>query len=399
MLSIVYSPIDIIINTFNSIILIFVAIISLGFIISFHELGHFLIAKLFGIYIPSFSIGFGPKLIEKKIGETNFLISAIPLGGYVEIAGSPEIGQGEQKYALDKSPRSFENKPYWQKMAVISGGIIFNLIFGYIALIYLVYTGSPFIAILTPKEPAIISNIILDENVKNIGLKYKDRILKINDKDIHSIEDANNIIKKLDNNQISITIERDKEIINLNSQIKENKDNVYSLNIVWYLEPKNIKESFILSYKIIANVILTTIKTLLKIEKKEKIQFTGPLRIIKDLTVFIKIGFKALIFFLAIISINLALFNIFPFPIFDGGQALFTTIEAIIRKPISLNIKEKIYYTTWLLVIIFTIYITYKDIVSIADIKYLISILILVLTTITIIYSNEIKGLIKNLSK
>src|SRR5579872_2199524 len=72
---------------------------GVGFIIGFHELGHFLFCKLFNIRTPSFSIGFGPKLISKKIGETEFSLSAIPLGGYVEIAGAAEVGQGEQKDA------------------------------------------------------------------------------------------------------------------------------------------------------------------------------------------------------------------------------------------------------------------------------------------------------------
>jgi len=96
-------------------------ILGIGFLIGIHEFGHFLFCKLFKIRTPSFSIGFGPKIFEKQIGETLFKISAIPFGGYVEIAGSAEVGQGEQKEAYAKDEYSMAVKPYWQKMLVMAG--------------------------------------------------------------------------------------------------------------------------------------------------------------------------------------------------------------------------------------------------------------------------------------
>ncbi len=113
---------------------LFEGIIGLGFIIAFHELGHFLFCKAFNIRVPSFSIGFGPKLFSKKIGGTEFSLSAIPLGGYVEIAGSAEVGQGEQKEAHANDEGSFARKPYYQKLLVMLGGIAFNILFAYVVL-------------------------------------------------------------------------------------------------------------------------------------------------------------------------------------------------------------------------------------------------------------------------
>src|SRR3990167_855364 len=91
----------------NSLYCIVIALIGVNFLIAFHEFGHFIFAKLFGISTPSFSIGFGPKLISKKIGDTTFSLSAIPFGGYVEIAGHEEVGQGEQKLAKSQDNNSF----------------------------------------------------------------------------------------------------------------------------------------------------------------------------------------------------------------------------------------------------------------------------------------------------
>src|SRR5690606_27744818 len=94
---------------------------GIGFLIGFHELGHFLFCKLFSIRTPSFSIGFGPKLFSKKIGGTEFVISPIPLGGFVEIAGAAEVGQGDQKEASSRDKESFAVKPYYQKLLVMCG--------------------------------------------------------------------------------------------------------------------------------------------------------------------------------------------------------------------------------------------------------------------------------------
>ena len=98
-------------SLFHSILFIPVGILGIGFLIGFHELGHFLFCKLFRVSTPSFSIGIGPRILKKKIGSTEFSLSAIPMGGYVEIAGAAEVGQGEQKEAYRDDEYSFARKP------------------------------------------------------------------------------------------------------------------------------------------------------------------------------------------------------------------------------------------------------------------------------------------------
>ena len=110
----------------HKIFIVFLGLLGLGFLIGLHELGHFLFCKLFRVSTPSFSIGFGPRIFSKKIGETTFSLSAIPVGGYVEIAGMAEVAQGEQKEASRKDEYSFASKPYYQKVLIMSGGILFN---------------------------------------------------------------------------------------------------------------------------------------------------------------------------------------------------------------------------------------------------------------------------------
>src|SRR5271170_7782292 len=158
----------------TNIIFIFPALIGVGFLIGFHELGHFLFCKLFNIHTPSFSIGFGPKLISTRIGDTDFSLSAIPLGGYVEIAGAAEVGQGEQEHAYSSDERSFARKPYYQKMLVMFGGIMFNLIFAYTAFIFLCSFGLP-------ATVPTIGTVQADSAAARAGLQSGDTIIAIDD--------------------------------------------------------------------------------------------------------------------------------------------------------------------------------------------------------------------------
>src|SRR5438876_2487139 len=102
-------------NFGHSLILGVIALLGIGFIIAFHEFGHFLFCKLFNIRTPSFSVGFGPRLISKRIWDTEFSLSLMPIGGYVEIAGAQEVGQGEQLEAASTDEHSFKTKPWYQK--------------------------------------------------------------------------------------------------------------------------------------------------------------------------------------------------------------------------------------------------------------------------------------------
>jgi regulator of sigma E protease len=145
------------------------AVIGFGALIAIHECGHFLFCKLFGIHTPTFSIGFGPELYRKQIGKTNFRLAAIPLGGYVEIAGLAEVGQGEQEHAHITGEESFDSKPWWQKFFVLSGGILCNLLFAYIVFSILFMVGSP-----RQQQAVMVAGIVKESAAELSGLKPGD---------------------------------------------------------------------------------------------------------------------------------------------------------------------------------------------------------------------------------
>jgi len=358
------------------------AVIGFGLLISVHELGHFVFCKLFGVHTPSFSIGFGPSLIEKKIGDTKFKLAAIPLGGYVEIAGQAEVGQGKQLHAKDTSERSFMSKAYWQKAFIILGGVIFNILFAYLIFSVLFMVGIP-----KQKGELVVSSVLEGSAAAKYDLKSKDKIVAINNKQISSepdkmlLEMQTLLSKEIAENpfkQITLSVIRNDEKkdlkVTLGGKDVDGKT-IGSLGV--YFEPQltpiegeyqkfSIPQAIIKGVNATHNVIFQIIyglKTL--IQQRSFKGAGGPIMIISKSFESAQRGLISLFIFLAIISVNLAIINILPLGALDGGQLLFVSIEAIIRRQIPEIIKIAINLTSWILLIWLIIYLSFRDILMI----------------------------------
>jgi len=338
----------------------------MGFLIGFHELGHFLFAKLFKIRIPSFSLGFGPRLLTKKIGETEFCLSAIPFGGYVEIAGAAEVGQGEQKEAFATDKGSFASKPFYQKLCVMLGGILFNLIFAYFAMILLFLTGIP----KTPLMPtAIISTIQVGSAAEKSALAIEDRILSINGSNVENdIQKLQLIIRSLSQTPADMIIERNGEKTSKTVMIgaSEADTNIGELGIQFDFAatpPHPLRDAITQGTAMCNTYIKNTFAGFTHLFSRTGIKNVGgPIMIISMTIKGAAAGFQIFLLLLAIISINLAVLNLIPLPILDGGQILFYSIEAIIRRPIPHKIREYIHIGTWIMFMILFAYLSINDI-------------------------------------
>lgn len=345
---------------------IFLGLAGIAFLIAFHELGHFLACKLFKIKTPSFSVGFGPKLFCRKIGDTLFSLSAIPFGGYVEIAGIEELGQGEQKHGRDKSDNSFANKKYYQKAIVLLGGIIFNMFFAYVAISFLFYLGIP----KTPSTYPDDSKIIIDNITKNspadkAALQSGESILKINNITVaNSLKKTLNAIKENAHKKIQITLEKDNRTRtvdvdlcdSLGATFKEDEKIVYE-------KPFGLIESFKKGLRMTWDITSRMIKSLFDmIKNRDRKSLGGPLMVITQLITKAQKGFSIYILLLALISINLAVLNLLPLPILDGGQLVKVTIEALIGRRLPEKMIYYIDYACWLLMILLMAYITFFDV-------------------------------------
>jgi regulator of sigma E protease len=345
---------------------------GMGFLIGFHELGHFLFAKFFNVRVPSFSLGFGPRLLTKKIGETDFSLSAIPFGGYVEIAGSDEVGQGEQKDAHATDERSFANKPYYQKLLIMLGGIFFNLMSAYFIMIVLFMTGIPQTPLI---QTPIISVVHQESAAESNGLQVGDRIISINEEDVaYNAQRIQQIIHPLALKEATIVIERDGQKLTKTILVggKETENGTIGLLGVEFTSvstpPHSFIDAFVLGIAACNRWIRDTFvgfKLLFSRAGVKKIG--GPIMIIAMTVQSAAKGWQIFLLLLALISINLAVLNLIPLPILDGGQILFATIEAIIRRPIPDKVREYIAIGTWLMFIVLFIYLSINDISRLAS--------------------------------
>ncbi len=351
----------------------FAGIFGIGFVIGFHELGHFLFCKLFKVRTPSFSIGFGPRLLTKKMWDTEFSLSAIPLGGYVEIAGSQEVGQGEQKEAFSRDEQSFAVKPWYQKFLIMFGGILFNVSFTYFVFSLLFMTGMPASMILYPSNAKpVIEMIRPGTPAEKAGLTVGDTVTALNGTSING--DAPALIEKLmtmAGQEITLTVERKgtQRVVKLTVEPREIMGKTFgSTGIIFkptalpaHPIMQSLKEGFDLTVTQIENS-LNSLKHIFS--KGDTTMVAGPVRIIAETAKGAESGFGTFLVFLAYISIGLAVLNLLPLPILDGGQILFYTIEAIVGRQIPNRIREIIFIACWIGFLALVIFLSYKDLAA-----------------------------------
>jgi|SaaInlLV_10m_DNA_2_1039722.scaffolds.fasta_scaffold15770_2 regulator of sigma E protease len=369
-----------IVLSFSKIIPLVYALIGFGLLIAVHEFGHFIFCKIFKIHTPTFSIGMGPKIFQKQIGETNFVLSAFPLGGYVEIAGLAEVGQGDQKHSKDLSGKSFQQKPYWQRILVLLGGIIFNVFFSYTVYTVLFATGMPE----TKSLNFVIQSVVKNSAAEKYDLRPEDSIIGVNNYEFSSTprilfketqEQFLSAIKGYPGGKLKVTLLRGGKKVTKTIILKERyEDNkkIGSLGIVSYFKPgpieivkHSIPKSFCEGAKKIKSDILFiaySIKTF--ITQKSLKGAGGPIMILSQSSKIVKKGIKKWLRFLALISVNLAFINLLPIGALDGGQVVFETIEAVIRRRLPEIIRNTINIASWIAILSLIALLSYNDILS-----------------------------------
>ncbi|MEF9426258.1 MAG: site-2 protease family protein, partial [Candidatus Mariimomonas ferrooxydans] len=190
----------------------FWAVILFGILIFFHELGHFIFAKLVGVKVLKFSLGFGPKLLGRKIGETDYVISAIPLGGYVKPLGEEP---GEEIKEEDR-PRAFNCQPVWKRTLIVLAGPVFNLVLAYV--IFVVFLSMKLPVLIPDLERVTnttIENVLEDSPAMKAGLKKGDKVVSISGKDITTWLEVNEKIWENPGKELNLRVSRDNELIEI----------------------------------------------------------------------------------------------------------------------------------------------------------------------------------------
>jgi len=341
------------------------SITVLGFLIFFHEMGHFLAAILQGIYVDGFSIGFGPAIIKKKYKDVTYSFRAFPLGGFVSF---PD----EELNNIDPNdPNLLKNRPIIQRVIVISAGVFANLILAYTILILNVTTaGIPF-----DPEPGILVLAIQPDRAASLaGLQAGDKIIKIDESTLgvgdQAVSTLVNEIQNSSEKPISIKIERDgifKEIV----LVPKNVDGKGTIGA--QLQPnirketkktKNFYELFKYSNNEFSSLLVRTIqgyKGLITNFSSTAQQLSGPVKIVEIGAQLSEQGGGGILLFAALISINLAVLNSLPLPLLDGGQLVFTLIEGFRGEPVPVKVQMAVTQSSFFLLVGLSVLLIIRD--------------------------------------
>lgn len=343
---------------------IIATIIVLGVLIFVHELGHFLMAKKSKVGVITFSLGFGPKIVGKKIGETQYQISLVPLGGYVKMVGE-EPGEKVPPELINKS---FSHQSVGKRMGIVFAGPFFNFLFAIGAFAVVLMVGMP---TLLPE----VGEVKPDYPAYQAGLKKGDLILKANDLPIKRWEDLAQLIHQSAGKNLSLVVKRDKEtfFVSLIPQVSKQK-NIFGDEIEVgligispagtffterFLPWEAIYRAVLQSWRITELTVVSIVKIIEgKISAKT---IGGPILIAQLAGQQAKAGTMSLIIFMAVISINLVILNILPIPALDGWHLLIFLIEALIGKPVSLKLRERAQQIGIFIIILLMLLVFYND--------------------------------------
>lgn len=342
--------------------LIFILILSM--LILVHEFGHFIAARKMGVRVEKFSLGFGPQLFRIKRKGTEYVISAIPLGGFVKLAGDCLEEFTGKKY-------EYYAKPPGKRFHIIFWGPALNYILGFIFFWLIFFVGYPS---LTTKVGGLIDNF----GAKEAGLQVGDKITAVDGKKVAFWEDLQRIIyEKRTDEKVNLTVLHDNKEVNVKVSIKEKeysdqlgeKRSVGLLGITPFDEIIEVKhgflESFVLSAKKIWELTYMTYKGLWRIATGRlsvRESVTGPLGIFYITSRAAKLGVIAVLHLIAVLSVSLAIFNLLPLPIMDGGHILLLGIEKLRRRTLSIKSEHVISQIGLSMIVLLAVLVTYNDI-------------------------------------
>ncbi len=406
------------------------AVILFGLLIFFHELGHFILAKAVGVKVLKFSIGFGPKIISKQIGETEYILSAFPLGGYVKPLGEDP----DDEIAAEDIPRAFNNQSVWKRAAIVVAGPIFNLILSYVIfVVFLSFSLPVVIPVLNDLTNTKIEGIRKDSPAMDAGLMIDDIVLSVNGNEISTWVEMDEVLIKSPGKEVSLSVRRGGKLLDialvpeprtvtarsgkeevlgdsgisrlstriegvindspameagllegdaiitvdgqyvgdwaemaefingspekaLKLEVKRGNDTI-KLNVTPDAAGK-IGISKSMGFDVIQtdSILLAPVKgaqavygwTVLTLDVAKRLitgnmstkMLGGPIVIVNEASKAASSGMADYFYLIAVISINLAIINLFPVPVLDGGHLVFMGIEAVRGKPLSDKVME-----------------------------------------------------------
>ncbi len=335
---------------------IILVILIFGLIITIHEFGHFMVAKLCKITVNEFSIGMGPTLFKFVKGETKYSIRLLPFGGFVSMEGEDQ---------LSDDSNAFCNKHILKRIAVVIAGSFMNLLLGFLVVV-----------ILSCNQQYISSNVISqfaqDAQSQSQGLQVGDKIIEVNGTRTYVDNDIVYEFSQSETTIFDFVVKRDGEKIELNSiDLKDSETGKIKIDFSVTALEKNLVNTLDYSARktvSVAKLIWTSLADMVK-GKVSLDQVSGPIGVVQTvgdtITSAKENGIKvldAILTIVAFLTINIGFFNLLPIPALDGGRLLFLLVELITRKKVPQKYEATIHFVGFVLLIILAVAVAFNDI-------------------------------------
>jgi regulator of sigma E protease len=344
----------------------FAFVVVLGVLIFFHELGHFLVARFFGVGVEKFSLGFGPRILGKTIGMTEYRLSAIPLGGYVKMVGEDP----DADVRPDQKAVSFTHQHVYKRICIVAAGPLFNML-----LAVFIFFGIFFISGTYLVKPTV-GSVQEGTPAFQAGMQSGDEIVAIDGRKIAGWDEMAAIIADSDGQSLGFSVLREGAVQLLTVMPRKQKvPNIFGEEVDRYVigisaagDVEAVElglfaamgQSLVQTYRITHLTVVSVVKL---IEGTVSVKtLGGPIMIADMAGQQAREGVVNLLFFIALISINLAILNMLPIPVLDGGHLLFFFIEVLLRRPVSLRLREISQQVGLFLLLMLMILVFYNDI-------------------------------------
>ncbi|UCD64091.1 MAG: RIP metalloprotease RseP [Candidatus Zixiibacteriota bacterium] len=341
----------------------------LGILIFIHELGHFLVAKKVGIRVERFSLGFPPNIFARKYGETTYCIGVIPLGGYVKMAGDNPADEPSG------SPNEFMSRPVGQRAAVIFAGPFMNYTLSIALLIGIfLFSGRP----LFDDSRVLVGELTRGGPAENAGLRVDDQIIAINGEPVSEFDSLRVRINRVVEKSLDLTWIHDGDTVSaamttVTQEVPTLDGKIDTVGIIGFSQKvigyerygffESISQGFVTAHVIVWETV-KFIKKVLAGEISAKM-IGGPVFIAQQSGKEARKGAASLFFFMALLSVNLAVLNVLPIPVLDGGHLIFLALEKAKGSPLSIRARVVAQQVGLLLLLGLILIVTYNDILRV----------------------------------
>jgi regulator of sigma E protease len=357
-------------------------LIVLTVLVFVHEMGHFLVARWNGVRVEVFSIGFGPEILgwtDRR--RTRWKISALPLGGYVKMFGDANAAsapaEGLEEMTAEERAVSFQHKSVARRAAVVVAGPAANFVFAILVFAVLFYcVGQPFTS-------PVVGQVDPGSAAARAGFEPGDRIVQIGNQKIDRFEQVQRIVQFGLDEPLKVQVQRGDKLVSLNAvpeivTQRDNFGNSYEMGRlglrssgIEYLPcgPATALQRAVQETGFLTAVTLKGVGQMIA-GKRTTEELGGPLRIAEMSGKMAQGGVVSTVWFLAVLSLNLGLINLFPIPMLDGGHLLFYAIEAVRRRPLGPRIQEYGFRIGFTLVLLLMIFATWNDLVHLKVVQF-----------------------------